>query len=82
MKWWGWLRQWLGNSPPKPDPKGLAISEAVQEELIQTVEAHVEQLRDTVAERDPGLAMKMDAAARQRKMELERELILRRHERL
>jgi hypothetical protein len=84
MSWWGrwWqaVRYWLGNYPPKPDPKGQALSEAVQDDLIQKVEQHIDELSSTVAKHDPQLAAKLDAAARQRKLELERELILRRHE--
>lgn len=63
---------WWRDRPSKPDAKGQAAAERVQDELIQRMVDHTERQMETVIEHDPQLAAKIEAAARERTLQLER----------
>jgi hypothetical protein len=69
---------WLRNQPPRPDPLGQEANERALEETIRELNAHTDRVFANLARRDPDLAARVEAAARQRKIELERDLIVRR----
>lgn len=70
---------WLRDRPPRPDPQGQARVEAAQDAVVAKVEAQAEQLLAQTMASQPDLAAKVDAVARRKKLEIERDLILGRH---
>jgi len=54
------------------------MAEEVQDRVIADVEQQAEHLLERTAAHDPELAERVDAAAQRRKLEIERDLILRR----
>ncbi len=71
-EWWSVMRSWFeGVRPPIPDAKGQAKVEAVQDQLIETLETHADAIIERAIQQEPGLAPRVDAAVRRRQTELD-----------
>lgn len=66
------MRSWFERvRPPIPDSKGQAQVEAVQDRLIEKLEAHADQLIQKAIQQEPGLAPRVEDAVRRRQTELD-----------